>query len=73
MKPRGADRLAATLRERLADALLYRKLATLVSDVPLKEKLADLEFGGVPRARFEKFCDKLELATARARPKRWAL
>jgi 5'-3' exonuclease len=31
---RGADRLAATLQERRDEALLYRRLATLVTDVP---------------------------------------
>src|SRR5262245_50051607 len=32
---RGADRLAATLRERRDEALLYKRLATLREDVPL--------------------------------------
>ena len=72
VKPRGADALAETLRAERKNAQLYRTLATLVTDVPLKEKLSELEFRGVPRAKFEKFCDKLELTTARARPKRWA-
>jgi 5'-3' exonuclease len=44
---RGADKLAAVLRERLADALLYRKLATLRRDVPLAESLDDLRYSGV--------------------------
>ena len=45
---RAADRLAATLRERLPDALLYRKLATLVTDVPLPQtSLDELRFTGV--------------------------
>ena len=45
---RAADRLAATLRERLPDALLYRKLATLVRDVPLPQTtLEDLRYKGV--------------------------
>ena len=50
---RGADRLLGTLRERLADVLLYRKLATLRRDVPLRESLEDLRYrapeaGAVP-------------------------
>ena len=40
---RGADRLAATLRELMPQALLYRTLATLRRDVPLKESLTDLQ------------------------------
>jgi 5'-3' exonuclease len=50
---RGADRLVATLAERREDALLYRRLATLVTDVPLAETLEDLRWRGVPRERFE--------------------
>ena len=53
---RAADRLAATLRERLPDALLYRKLATLVTDVPLpQQSLDELRHRGVPRDRLESF------------------
>ncbi len=42
---RGA-RLAESLALRRADALLFRQLATLRLDVPLHEKLADLEWRG---------------------------
>ena len=50
---RGADRLAATLAARREDALLYRRLATLVTDVPLPETLDDLRWRGAPPERFE--------------------
>jgi 5'-3' exonuclease len=53
---RGAPRLAATLRERLEDAKLYRTLATLVTDVPLTESLDDLRYRGVARG-FDGWCD----------------
>jgi 5'-3' exonuclease len=53
---RSAERLAATLRERLDDAMLYRKLATLRADVPLRESLEDLRYRGWNR--FEEFCEK---------------
>jgi 5'-3' exonuclease len=43
---RGADRLARILRERLADVFLYRELATLRRDVPLRESLEDLRYRG---------------------------
>jgi len=48
---RGADRLLQTLRERLADVLLYRQLATLRRDVPLQESLEDLRYQGPDAAR----------------------
>ncbi|WP_225413569.1 5'-3' exonuclease [Stigmatella hybrida] len=72
VRPRGADRLAATLREHREEALLYRRLATLVTDAPLKESLEALAWKGVPRAPFEAMCDRLGLTTLKARPKRWA-
>ncbi|MFP2911579.1 5'-3' exonuclease H3TH domain-containing protein [Pyxidicoccus sp. 3LFB2] len=73
VRPRGAEKLAATLREHREDALLYRKLATLVTDAPLPgtKSLADLEWKGVPRATFEALCDRLGLTTLKRRPKRW--
>lgn len=47
-----AAKLAATLEAQRADALLYRTLATLRTDVPLPETLADLEWRGAhPRLR----------------------
>jgi 5'-3' exonuclease len=48
---RGADRLLQTLRERLPDVLLYRQLATLRRDVPLRESLEDLRWRGPDTAR----------------------
>lgn len=56
---RGAARLAATLRERRDDALLYRTLATLVTDVPLSESLDDLKWRGAPRQRWQQWCDEV--------------
>lgn len=70
-KPRGAARLAGTLAERREDALLYRKLATLVDDVPLKETLADLEWKGAPRAEYLAWCDRVGSNRLRNRPPRW--
>ncbi len=71
LKVTGAPRLAATLRARRADALLYKKLTTLVRDVPLAESFDDLAFRGVPRATFEQICDFLGARDLRARPTRW--
>jgi 5'-3' exonuclease len=69
--PRGALQLAATLVEHRNDALLYRKLATLVDTVPLECSLDDLKFKGVPRERFERWCDELGVQRLKTAPKRW--
>lgn len=72
VKVRGADKLAATLVEQMGEALLYRFLAHLRTDVPLPDSLADLEWKGVPRERYEAFCDELGLDGLRRRPEKWA-
>ncbi|AFE09942.1 5-3 exonuclease family protein [Corallococcus coralloides DSM 2259] len=74
VKVRGADKLAATLKAHREDARLYRTLATLVEDAPLPgtASLADLEWKGVPEARFKAFCEGLGLKSLQRRPKRWA-
>jgi 5'-3' exonuclease len=71
VKVRGAAKLAATLREHIGDALLYRYLAQLRTDVPLPDSLADLKWKGVPRVRFESFCDELGFRRLKERPERW--
>jgi 5'-3' exonuclease len=72
VKVRGADRLAATLRERMEDARLFRRLATLRLDVPLAETLEDLRWKGVPRERWLALCHELGFERAKDRPHRWA-
>ncbi|RKG87894.1 flap endonuclease [Corallococcus sp. CA049B] len=74
VKVRGADKLAATLKAHREDARLYRTLATLVEDAPLPgtASLADLEWKGVPEARFKAFCEGLGLKSLQRRPRRWA-
>jgi len=72
VKVRGAEKLAATLRAQMGDALLFRYLAQLRTDVPLAESLADLEWRGVPRGRYEAFCDELGFERLKERPTRWA-
>ena len=68
---RGADRLAATLANEMPAALLYRKLATLIVDVPLAESFEQLVFRGVPREAFEAWCARVESTELRSRPTRW--
>jgi 5'-3' exonuclease len=72
VKVTGAPRLAATLAAHRADALLYKRLATLITDVPLAESLADLEHRGVPRDAFEALCAELGSRELRGRTIRWA-
>lgn len=71
VKPRGALQLGATLSARRPEALLYRKLATLVDTVPLAESLEDLRFRGVPRASFESWCDSVGVTSLKRVPKLW--
>ena len=68
---RGAARLRETLRERWDDAMLYRKLATVRTDAPIDERLDDLAWPGVPRARFFAWCDEVGVGDLRERPKRF--
>jgi 5'-3' exonuclease len=68
---RGAAKLAATLRDNMADALLFKELATLRRDVPLAESLEDLEWRGVPREKFTEFCDEFGFVQLLDRPHRW--
>ena len=56
---RGAARLAATLASGWESALLYRRLATLVTTVPLDESFDDLRWRGIPGERFEAWCARL--------------
>ncbi|MCX4247347.1 5'-3' exonuclease [Paraliomyxa miuraensis] len=69
---RGATKLAATLAERKDDVLLYRKLATLMDDVPLSEDLEDLCWRGAPRRAYAQWCDRVGIGgSLRSRPSRW--
>jgi 5'-3' exonuclease len=72
VKPRGALQLAATLSARREDAMLYRRLATLVEDAPVAQTLDEVAFHGVPRARFETWCDALGVTALRSAPRKWA-
>lgn len=72
---RGAFQLAATLEAGRDAVLLYRRLATLVDDVPLAEPLEDLRWRGIPRGRFVRWCAEVDardlVATLDARGARW--
>lgn len=72
VKVRSADKLAATLRRWMGDALLFRFLAQLRRDVPLAEDLTDLEWRGAQRQQFQALCDELGFDRLRDRPQKWA-
>lgn len=69
VKVRGAERLAGTLAQERENALLYRDLATLRTDVPLTETLEDLRWQGAPRETFEALAHRL--GGIAARPTHW--
>ena len=72
VKVRGADRLALELSRHREEAMLYKKLATLVTDVPLAEDLDGLRWRGVPRERFFAWCEVAGVdGSFRDRPKTW--
>ena len=66
---RGASRLAANLRRMQGEVALYKKLATLVDDVPLTESLDELRWRGAPRAQFERVAERL--GGLAMRPRAW--
>jgi 5'-3' exonuclease len=63
---RGAMRLAAVLRERWEDALLYRTLATLRTDAPVFTSVDELGWQG-PAADFARFCERLQAPALQTR------
>jgi 5'-3' exonuclease len=70
---RQADRLVAILREQMPQALLYRKLATLMVDLSLPERFEDLAWTGVPRGPFEAWCERVATPDLRERPTRFRI
>lgn len=68
---RGAERLVGALRDHIADALLFRFLAHLRTDVPLGGISADLEWQGARRDAFAAFCDRMGFGSLADRPTRW--
>ena len=58
VRPRGAARLARTLRERREEALLFRRIATLRLDAPVCESVDELRWAG-PRPVFFDMCARL--------------
>jgi len=70
ISPGRAASLAASLSQRRQEALLYKKLATVRKDVPLKEKLADLKWQGAQH-RLNELCAELGDLKIPLRIPRW--
>jgi 5'-3' exonuclease len=68
---RGAAALASSLRAHRDAAALYRRLATLRTDVPLAERLDQLRWEGAVRADFEPLCREIGAADLLDRVHRW--
>ena len=71
MDVRGAAALAASLRDRRPEAALYRTLATLRTDVPIEESLADLEWRGARRDELPALLGELGDGEGLERVHRW--
>jgi 5'-3' exonuclease len=65
-----ALRLAESLRVHQEEALLYRRLATLRHDVPLQERIADLEWRGAHH-HLKRLCAELGSEKFPERVPRW--
>ncbi len=68
--PGRAPRLAESLTQHRAEALLYRQLATLRKDVPIPEKLGDLKWQGA-REKLKGICHDLGDEQIPKRISRW--
>lgn len=70
--PRGGEKLAIVLARERQEAMLYRKLATLRDDVPLKETLEQLQWKGAPKARWLEWCKAVGADSLATRPHRFS-
>jgi 5'-3' exonuclease len=70
ISPGRAASLAESLSQRRAEALLYKKLATVREDVPLQEKLKDLKWQGA-YPRLKKLCHEMGDERIPERIPRW--
>ncbi|HEY6057754.1 MAG TPA: hypothetical protein VIV06_06965, partial [Candidatus Limnocylindrales bacterium] len=69
---RGALTLAAVLRERQAEAFLYRELARLRTDALIPQSAPEeLRWLGAPRATWQAFCAEIGLPRLAGRPHHW--
>jgi 5'-3' exonuclease len=69
---RGAAALAESLGAHHEAALLYKRLATLRTDVPIDSSLGALEWRGASREALEALCSEIGDPSALSRVSRWA-
>jgi len=72
LKLRQASGLAASLDAQRQDAMLFKTLATLRTDAPVRESLDDLKWRGVPRTAYLALCERLGFRDLADRPSQWA-
>lgn len=68
---RGARSLAQNLTERREDAMLYRELATLRLDVPIREKMEDVRWKGAKREEYRAICIECGFDRLLTAPIKW--
>lgn len=68
---RGAKSTADSLAAHRGPVALYKELATLRLDVPLRESLDDLEWRGAQRNGFINLCDELGFNQLKTSPTKW--
>jgi hypothetical protein len=68
---RAAPGAVKGLRDRRAEAFLYRSLARLRTDVPLAETLEDLRWTGSRRSELESICAEIGEGDVAARMPLW--
>ncbi len=71
VKVRGANSMATSLEDRRGDAALYKRLAILRTDVPLKESIQDLEWRGAVETDYKTLCTELGFNRLANSPQRW--
>lgn len=69
--PRGAEKMALTLKKGREEAFLYRSLTTLRTDVPLSEHLEDLLWRGAYRETYTELCGQLDFGRLAEAPHVW--
>ncbi len=69
---RGAASAAESLNANIDDAILYKTLTTLRTDVPLDASPSALEWKGVDRPAYESLCDNLGFGRLADLPHKWA-
>ena len=68
---RGARALAQNLTERREDAMLYKELATLRLDVPIREKMEDVRWKGAKREEYRAICIECGFDRLLTVPMKW--